>query len=283
MADFFQTPTAELADIILPAATWLEMEDIGDYWKRQNYLYPRTQIVQIGECWSDHKMFMELGKRLGQEAYWRNSVEEDLEYILEPLGLSWQEFRKLDYYKVNQEYRKYKKEGFPTPTKKVELYSTIMEKWGYDPLPQYRETPESPISQPEKVKEYPYILITGARLPVFFTSEHRMVHWLREITPDPVVEIHPETAAQYGIKNGDWVYIETPRGRIKQRAKLTTGLDSRVIAAQFGWWFPEIKTPDHGWQESNVNILTDNDPKGYDEAMGATNLRVLICKIYPAE
>jgi anaerobic selenocysteine-containing dehydrogenase len=282
VADFFLTTTAELADIVLPAATWLEIEDIGDYWKRQNYIYPRTRIVQVGECWSDHQIFMELGKRLGQGAYWQESVEADLDYILEPMGMTWDEFRRLDYYKVSQEYRKYKKEGFLTPTGKVELYSTVMEKWGYDPLPGYRETPESPVSKPEMVKEYPYILITGARAPVFFTSEHRMIDWLREIVPDPVVEIHPEVAAKLGISDGQWVFIESPRGRIKQRAKLTTGIDPRVVAAQYGWWFPEIKTPGHGWQESNVNILTDNDPAGYDLAMGADNLRVLMCKIYPA-
>jgi anaerobic selenocysteine-containing dehydrogenase len=282
VADFFLTPTAELADIVLPAATWLEMEDIGDYWKRQNYIYPRTKIVQVDECWSDHQIFLELGKRLGQGAYWQENVEADLDYILEPMGLTWQEFRRLDYYKIGQEYRKYKKEGFRTPTGKVELYSTIMEKWGYDPLPNYLEAPESPVSKPEMVKEYPYILITGARSPVFFTSEHRMIDWLREIVPDPIVEIHPEVAGKLGINNGQWVFIESPRGRIKQRAKLTTGIDPRVVAAQYGWWFPEIKNPGHGWQESNVNMLTDNDPSGYDSAMGADNLRVLMCKIYPA-
>jgi anaerobic selenocysteine-containing dehydrogenase len=282
VADFFLTPTAELADIVLPAATWLEMEDIGDYWKRQNYIYPRTRIVQVGECWSDHQIFMELGKRLGQGAYWQESVEADLDYILEPMGLTWQEFRRLDYYKIGQEYRKYKKKGFRTPTGKVELYSTVMKKWGYDPLPNYREAPESPVSKPGMVKEYPYILITGARSPVFFTSEHRMIDWLREIVPDPVVEIHPEVAGKLGINDRQWVFIESPRGRIKQRAKLTTGIDPRVVAAQYGWWFPEIKNPGHGWQESNVNILTDNDPAGYDSAMGADNLRVLMCKIYPA-
>ena len=132
-------------------------------------------------------------------------------------------------------------------------------------------------------KDYPYILITGARPPVFFTSEHRMVPWLREIAPDPVVEIHPETAEKHGIKDGQWVFIESPRGRIKQRARLTTGIDPRVVAAQYGWWFPEIKDPEHGWKESNVNILTDSDLKGYDAAMGASNLRVLMCKIYAAE
>ena len=81
VADFFLTPTAELADIVLPAATWLEMEDIGDYWKRQSYLYSRKKFVQIGECRSDHEIFMELGKRLGQEQYWRDSVEADLDYV----------------------------------------------------------------------------------------------------------------------------------------------------------------------------------------------------------
>jgi anaerobic selenocysteine-containing dehydrogenase len=259
------------------------MEDIGDYWKRQNYIYPRTQIIKVGECWSDHQMFMELGKKLGQGAYWYDTVEGNLDYILEPMGMTWKEFRSLEYYKVDQKYRNYETEGFPTPTGKVELYSTIMEKWGYDPLPDYRETPESPVSKPEMVKEYPYILITGARSPVFFTSEHRMIPWLREIVPDPIVEIHPDTAEKLGIKDGQWVFIESPRGRIKQRARFTTGIDPGVIAAQYGWWFPEVKTPGHGWQESNINIITDNDPAGYDAAMGADNLRVLMCKIYPAE
>ncbi len=180
------------------------------------------------------------------------------------------------------EYRKHERKGFSTPTGKVELYSTIFEKWGYDPLPRYREIPESPVSKPEMTREYPYILITGARVPVFFHSEHRMIPWLREIHPDPIVEIHPEVAQRHGIRDGDWVFIESPRGKVKQRAKITIGIDPRVVAAQHGWWFPEVKTPDHGWKESNINILTDNDPEGYDVAMGSTNLRVLLCKIYPA-
>lgn len=113
-----------------------------------------------------------------------------------------------------------------------------------------------------------------------------MIPWLREVKPDPTVEIHPQTAERHNIKDGDWIFIESPRGRAKQRVKLTTGIDPRVVAAEHGWWFPEIQTPDHGWAESNINIVTDNDPKGYDEAMGSTNLRVLlcnVCKIYLAE
>ena len=281
VTDFFLTPTAELADIVLPAATWLEFDDIGDYTWRHGYAFARKQVVQIGECRSDHKIFSELGKRLGQEKYWRDDPEGDLDHILEPSGITWQQLKEMGYLQGKMEYRKHKKKGFSTPTKKVELYSTIFEGWGYDPLPQYLEVPESPVSKPEMVEQYPYILITGARMPVFYHSEFRMIPWLREIHPDPIVEIHPRAAREHGIKDGDWVFIESPRGRVKQLARLTTGMDPGVVAAQHGWWFPEVKEPGHGWDESNINIITDNDPAGCDKAMGATNLRVLMCKIYP--
>ena len=282
VSDFFMTPTAELADIVLPAATWLEADYLGGFFLRHGYIFPRKKIVQIGECWSDFKIFHELGKRMGQEG-WGDDVEADLDGILEPGGLTWQQVKDKPYLRGSVEYRKHEKEGFSTPTGKVELYSTVLEQWGYDPLPNFHEVPESPVSRPDMVKEYPYILTAGARTPVFYHSEHRQIPWLREQHPDPIVEIHPETAKLHAIKEGDWVYIETPRGKIRQRAKLTIGIDPRVVAIQHGWWFPEVKTPDHGWRESNAYILTENDPKGYDPAMGATNLRVLLCRICRAD
>jgi anaerobic selenocysteine-containing dehydrogenase len=107
-----------------------------------------------------------------------------------------------------------------------------------------------------------------------------MIPTLRALHPDPLVEIHPETAKAFDIKNGDWVYIETPRGRIMQKAKITSSIDMRVVHAEHGWWFPEEKDPSHGWNKSNVDILTENKPP-LDPYMGSTNLRVLLCKIYP--
>ncbi len=280
--DLFLTPTVELADIVLPAATWLETDHVADYARRHGYVFARQKIVQVGECWSDHKIFNELGKRMGQEGYWWDDVEGGLDHILEPSGLTWKEFKEKGYLQGKMEYRKYERKGFSTPTRKVELSSATMGEWGYDPLPRYREVPESPLSQPEMAREYPFILNAGARSPVFYHSENRMIPWLREIHPDPIVEIHPAAARVHGIADGDWVYIETPRGRIKQRARLTLGIDPRVVAAEHGWWFPEIKDPGHGWQEANINMVTDNDPEGCDQAMGSANLRVLLCKIYPA-
>jgi anaerobic selenocysteine-containing dehydrogenase len=281
VSDFFMTPTAALADIVLPAATWLEMDYIGDFWKRHGYLLPRRKVIQIGECRSDHEMLNDLAHRVGQGEHWWDAFEQALDWILEPIGMTWNDFKKMDYLRGEVRHQKYKTHGFSTPTRKFELYSTLLESWGYDPLPQYREPPESPYSTPERYATYPYILITGARSPGFFHTENRQVPWLRELQPDPVVEIHPDAAAKEGIQEGDWVVIESPRGRVRQRAKLFAGMDPRVVSAQHAWWFPEKEGPGYGWDESNINILTDNAYESCDPAMGATHVRTLLCRISP--
>ena len=281
VADFFLTPTAELAHIFLPAGTWLEQNHLAENWKFHGYVLARQKVVEIGECWQDHKIFQELGKRMGQE--WWNTVEEALDYLLEPTGLNWEQFKEIGFLKGDMVYYKYRKGGFSTPTRKVELFSTILEEWGRDPLPKYTEIPESPVSRPDLAKEYPYILNAGLRTPTFFHSANRQVPWLREIRPDPIVEIHPETARKHGLKETDWVWIESPRGRIKEKVKLNDGIDPGVVVAEHGWWFPEIKDAGHGWDISNINLLTDDSHPSMDPVMGATNLRVLLCKLARCE
>lgn len=281
VADFFLTPTAELADIVLPAATWLEMDYIGDFWKRHGWLLPRRKAIQVGECRSDHDMLNDLAHRVGQGEHWWEDFEQGMDWILEPSGLTFQEFLKQDHLRGEVRYRKYQERGFSTPTGKFELYSTKLREWGYDPLPQFREPPESPRSRPDLRTDYPYVLITGARQPGFFHSENRQLPWARELHPDPIVEIHPQTAAAEGIRDGDWVVITSPRGAVRQKAALSEGLDPRVISAQHAWWFPEKPSPGHGWAESNINVLTDNSYENCDPAMGATSVRTLLCNIRP--
>ncbi len=283
VSDFFMTPTAELADIVLPTPTWLEMDYIGDYWKRNGYLLPRRKVIQVGECRTDHEMLNALAHRVGQGEHWWDSFEQALDWILEPIGITWQEFKEMDYIRGDILNQKYEVKGFSTPSRKLELYSTVLEGMDYDPLPRFREPPESPYSTPELSREYPYILITGRRIPGFFHSENRQVPWLRELHPAPLVEIHPDTAEKEGIREGDWVIIESPRGKIRQRAKLFKGIDPRVVSAEHAWWFPERKDPGHGWEESNINILTSNAYENCDPAMGATHVRTLLCRIYPEQ
>ncbi|MCP5054494.1 MAG: hypothetical protein GY940_45420, partial [bacterium] len=167
-----------------------------------------------------------------------------------------------------------------TDSGKIELSSSYLESCGYDPLPYYQEPPESPISTPELAKKYPLILITGGRSQYFFQSEFRQISRLRKKEPDPLVEIHPETAKKYNIRSGDWVWIETTRGKIKQKAAVTESIAIDVVNVQHGWWFPEEAAPAYGVWKSNANVLTSNYPP-YDPAVGTYQLRALLCKIYP--
>ena len=283
-ADVFMTPTAELADIVLPAALWPELNELaGLPTVAANIVLANQEAIRIGECKSDEEIFVELARRMklsvGTEA-----VEDALDAQLKAggLGLTFEELKKTGWIKVPFRYRKYEECGFKTPTGKIELYSTRFEDMGYAPLPYYEEPPESPISRPDIFHEYPLILTTGARISYFFNSEHRQIENLRKAHRDPIAEIHPSTARTYSIRNGDWMWIETQRGRIKQRAKVTDGIDPRVIAAQHGWWFPEKPAPEYGVWQSNVNLLTDNRPP-YDPAMGTYQLRALLCRVAPAE
>lgn len=276
--DIYMTPTAELADIILPAATWLEVDQlVGLPFVANNVAQVQQKVVEMWECRQDEEVFIELARRLNLE-----SGTEPLEKIfnnqLRPLGTRFDELKTKGYISAQMEYRKFEKRKFATLSGKVELYSTYLERHGYDPLPSYQEPPESPISTPKIAKKYPLILTTGGRIQHFFCSEYRQIPTLRGGQPDPIVEINPETAAELNIEEGDWVWIETPRGRIQQKAKLTP-IHPKVVNVQFGWWFPEEEGPEYGVWKSNANLLTSNAPP-YDPALGTYQLRALLCKVY---
>ena len=189
----------------------------------------------------------------------------------------------MGFYQPEFKWRKYEENGFQTPTGKIELYSTRMKEAGYDPLPYFEEPPESPYSTPELTDEYPLILITGARIPMFFQSEYRQLPRLRKGRPEPECELHPDTASELGVEDGDWVSIETKRGKCRQKVKIFDGIDHRVVHAQHGWWFPEEEdSPDHGNWRPNANTLTSIAPP-YCSAMGTYQLRALLCKVIKAE
>ena len=283
-ADLFMTPTAELADIVLPAASWPEINQLAALPTiAGNVVLANQRAVRIGECMSDEEMFVALARRM-KLSVGTESVEEVLDAQLKAggLGVTFDKMKEIGSIKIPLRYRKYEDGGFKTPTGKIELYSTRFEEMGYAPLPHYEEPPESPLASPDIARDFPLILTTGARIPTFFNSEHRQIENLRKAHRHPVAEIHPATAESHGIKEGDWMWIETRRGRIRQRAKLTEGIDPRVIAAQHGWWFPEEPAPDYGVWRSNVNMLTDNQPP-YDPAMGTYQLRALLCRVALAQ
>jgi anaerobic selenocysteine-containing dehydrogenase len=279
--DLFMTPTAELADIVLPSATWLEADEVAAMpLIANNVILAQQKVVQIEECRQPEEVFIELARRLHLKVG-QDSLEQVLDEHLGALGITFEDLKQRGFVTAPTEYRKHQKEGFRTPSGKIELASGYMEMLGYDPLPYAVEPPESPISSPELAQEYPLILTTGGRSQYFFASEHRQIASLRKHHRDPLLEMHPQTAKEYGIGDGDWVWIETPRGRIQQKARLTDGVDSRVVNAEYAWWFPEEPGPDHGVWKANANVLTNSAPP-YDPAMGTYQLRALLCRVYRA-
>ncbi|MCP4320104.1 MAG: molybdopterin-dependent oxidoreductase [Hyphomicrobiales bacterium] len=284
VAELYMTPTAELADLILPVATWAEVDALPAVpFYGQNVIMAQQKTIQYGECVQDEEIMTEICRRVGT-AHGQESPQEVYDTMLRStLEFGWEELKEKGFYQPEFKWRKYEDDGFKTPTGRIELYSTLLDDMGLDPLPAFEEPPESPYSTPQLAEEYPLILITGARIPMFFQSEYRQLPKLRKGRPEPECELHPDTAVSLGVKNGEWVSIETKRGKCRQKVKVFDGIDARVVHVQHGWWFPEEEDgPDHGNWRSNANTLTSMDPP-YCSAMGTYQLRALLCKVIKVE
>ncbi len=156
---------------------------------------------------------------------------------------------------------------------------------GVDPLPVYKEPPESPQSTPELYREFP-LIYTHYRLWSYMHSEGRQVATQRELIPDACLEINPETGAHYGLEEGDQVFLETPQSsgkdRIRFKIRFLPDMHPDVVCGPHAWWFPEKPGPDHGCFESNINTLLNLDPP-YDPVVGNVQCRAILCRIYKAE
>lgn len=271
--DFHMTPTAELADIVLPAATFLErtgLQFTNQFfgWDRPSgHIALASKVVEVDECLPDWKFWFELAKRLGYEKWFPwSTIEEAIDYQLKPSGLTVEKLRnKASFYGDVPTPRKHVTEGFKTPTGKVEIYSNLLKNMGYDPLPVFVEPCDNPRSGPGS-NEYPLVLVTGSRLATYPHSGLRTLPSLRKITPRPEAQMHPETARECHIQHDDDVLVETPRGSIAMKANVT----DKII--------PGIVSISHGWTEANANLLVNNNDR--DPIFGSPNVKSLICRIH---
>ena len=271
VSDLFMTPTAQLADLVLPAAHWLEQNDIAfmhEVWCAMT----RKKLAQIGEARDDKDVILEVAHRLGlNDAFPWPDLHAYLDWVCEETGMRFEEFKEKDLVMGEMRYRKHEAEGFGTPSGKFEFYSTIMEHEGRPPLPVYVEPPVSP------TKDYPLILMTGTKGLYYFHSELHQIDSLRRRRPDPVVQINPETASGLGISDGDWVWVESPYGRVRLKAKLFDGIALDVVNAEHGWWYPEAGPPEYRWKESCANLLFGGDV--FDPDTGAEPLKCYACRV----
>jgi anaerobic selenocysteine-containing dehydrogenase len=257
--DLFLTETAKMADIFLPAASFLERKHVIDYgYFSDGILALRNQAIPpVGDSLPDWQIWTRLAQQLSLGEYFPwDSDDELLEDLLEPSGFTLAQLRDSAAGIVYQEreYQKYLRNGFQTPSGKVEIYSETLENFGYHPMPTYWE----PHRRSEFSERYPLILTTRNRILAYNQSQLREVDSLRKLAPHPVVEINPQTAASLGIYDKDRVRLESPQGSVELTALLNKTLQPDVVLAA------------HGWAESNINLLTNE--KVHDPISGFPNL-----------
>lgn len=322
----YPTSFSAYADILLPSEEWLETDMLVE---TCNTLVARQQVTHLWETMDETLFWSKLAKKcgeLGHEAckkafdpeymghdlaYW-DSMEEFLDHWVNRLGMTWKEFAAkapIEYLPRDQ-WRSYgvylqpdpknggKPAGFPTPSKKCEVYLESMitlSRTGkpfspielepatvdYDPLPYFLEPAESPLPGSEVAKEYPLVL-TGGRVPFYHHNTLRNIPWLREMYPAPELWIHPKTAEIYGIAQGDWVWVESKRGKTQAVAKITQGINPGTVYME-RFWNPEtLNTSTHGWREMNVNMLTKASAP-FNDVVGTYTLRAFQVKVTRAD
>jgi anaerobic selenocysteine-containing dehydrogenase len=303
--DFFVNPTAMFADILLPASTSWETESI-----KANFAFPKgasadaSRWVQMRKAVvppppgtrSDLAVIFDLACRLGfGEHFFGGDVEAGWRHLLEPSAITLEDLRAHPVgvkAAVATHHRKYaaidpqtgRPRGFATPSRKLELYSTRFAGVGYDPLPRHEEPAESPLRSPDGNRDYPLIL-TSFRHIQFVSDEHRNIPRLRNDVREPLIEIHPATAASLAIGDGDWVSVETVVGKVRLKAKCNDSLHPDVVCAPYGWWQAcvPLRLPAYDAfspEGANVNLVIAN--KHIDPISASVPHRSCMCRVSKA-
>jgi anaerobic selenocysteine-containing dehydrogenase len=303
--DFFANPSAMFADLLLPASTSWETESI-----KTNFAFPKGASAQASR-WvqmrkpvvpplygtrSDLAVIFDLACRLGLgQHFFDGDTEAGWRHLLEPSGITLEDLRAHPVgveAKVATHHRKYaaidpqtgRPRGFATPSRKLELYSIRFAGAGYDPLPRHDEPAESPIRSPEGNRDYPLIL-TSFRHIQFVSDEHRNAPRLRKEVPDPLIEIHPRTATDLSVDDGDWVNVETASGKVRLKAKYSDSLHPNVVCAPYGWWqgCAPLSLPAYDALSpagANINLVIAN--KKIDPISASVPHRSSMCRISKA-
>jgi anaerobic selenocysteine-containing dehydrogenase len=241
-------------------------------------------------------MIFELAKRVGLgREFWEGDPEAGYEHELEPTGVTLAQLKESPggiSVAATPRYRKFAAtdehgigRGFNTPDKKVAIYSHTFAAHGFSPLPEYVEPLISPVSRSDLAAEYPLVL-TNAKFTTYIHSQLRGLSSLRKTSPEPTADIHPDTAVPHGIKNRDWMVIESPRGAIMARARVTGAIAPGVVCCQHGWWqdCKQLDLPGYasvGSGSANPSLLIGSDLA--DPISGSLPHRSYLCRVRPAK
>jgi cysteine desulfurase NifS len=278
------TADAAYADIVLPATTMFEIDSYMTY--GPVFRLRKKVIEPVGEARNDYLIMAELARRLGYGHRYPQSEEQMVRFVLAESGFTLEDVKRSGgWVKIPtpmMEYKKWEKgglrpdgqPGFDTPTGKFEIWSTVLEEYGYEPLPKYSEPQEGPRSTPALLERFPLVFNSGARPHTDFHSQHHGIAGLMEDHPEPTVEINTADAAARGIRSGDLVEVRTLRGAVPFRARVTDEIVAGAVECNQGGGTP---VGPQAWQEWNVNELTDND--NLDPISGFPVYKALLCDV----
>jgi len=250
-ADLFMTPTAALADIVLPIASCFEREalKIGfeiDEKAQSLVQFRRAVVPPPGEARPDTDFIFDLAARLGLGKYfWQGDIDAAYCHQLGPSGVTLDQLRAqpggvrvalttrhAKHATIDAEGNAH---GFATPSRKIEFWSETFVEHGYAALPDFVEPQLGPVARPDLIARFPLVL-TCAKPTLFCQTQHRALPSLRKRALDPGIDLHPDAAAARGITSGSWVVVETLAGGMRARARLNDKLDPRVVVGEHGWW-----------------------------------------------
>lgn len=274
--------TGLLADIFLPINTPWEREAVrvgfGGSQAAENLVQLRcAAIPSLGESRSDGEVVFELAKRMGfGDKFWDGDIDAGLDHMLAPLGLDVATLRRNPggvRFDNQPRYFNYRKLGFNTPTGRLEIFSEQLRDIGIAPLPEFNEPNESPFQA--DADEFPLVL-TCAKTVNYCHSQHRDIASLRKRGEVPEVSLHPDAAAIRDIHDGDPIRISTRTGSMKMRARFDTGIDPKVVFAQYGWW-RDAQEAQSVIGPANYGALIDDTL--VDPVSGSSALRSSMCEL----
>lgn len=276
--DLFMTDSCKHADIVLPACTSVERSELRCY-PMGYIIFTRPAIEPLYDSRPDADVIYDLAGRLGlDDPLFKAGYEASIDWILEPSGITVAELKKhpggmFVPNPVRPAVKKYSEGGFKTPSGKLEFTSSVLMRYsashGYNPLPEYNPPKHSKEATPEIARDYPFILNTGSRLPMFVHTRTFRLSWTSSLRPaHPCADINPDDAESLGIKQNDTLRISTPKSSIVMKANLTRMVQPGVVHAY------------HGHPEADVNRLFDADY--LDPISGYPGFKSALCKIEKA-
>lgn len=279
--EHFRTPTAQLADYILPGDAWLERNCLSDSFGWTGIYRPSQKVVAPpGECRGVYDFWRDLAVRMGMEEHFPWKTNEDmLDHRVSRLGMKFDAFAAAHPYHMHKlAFRKYEHTGFATPSGLVELSSSVLADLGFDPVPYWREAPVSDAA-------WPLTLFMGVREDEYFQTGHRHIPALRARKPDPQMFVEAATATQAGLADGDWAEVVTPQGQVRLKTAFRDDMPPGVVRVPHGWWLPERPEGDGtlsgAWDFADAQICPD-DEDNLDLEQGVPHMKGLPCLIRKA-